>query len=73
MDENPRRPARVIVLIVAFWIVGTTLQWAIGSFLETNGLVAPDNELPIRQVLAWGLLFGLSYYYRDPIDLWLRR
>jgi hypothetical protein len=72
-DEQPRRPLKVIVLVVAFWVVGSTVQSGIGWALDQVGLAGPNASLPIRQLLAWSLLFGLSYRYRADLDDWLRR
>ena len=71
--ERPRRPGKVIVLVVAFWVSGTILQGALRWVAEQAGVQDADTATRIGQVAGWGLLFVLSVIYRRPIDEWLRR
>lgn len=71
--ERSRRPSRVIVLVVAFWVSGTILQSLFRSAAEMAGVADVDTATRIGQVAGWGLLFVLSLIYRRPIDEWLRR
>jgi hypothetical protein len=71
-DQNPRRPGRVIILVLGFWIVGGTLQSMFGWLLANSGMFDVSNAVLIGQVLAWGLLFVASYAYRRELDIWLR-
>jgi hypothetical protein len=70
--ERPRRPGKVILLVVAFWLVGTALQAGLRWLIEQAGLVDPDIAGRIGQAVGWGLLCVLSYWYRHPLDEWLR-
>ena len=73
LNERSRRPGKVILLVVAFWVSGTVLQGALRSVAEQAGVTDVDVATRIGQVTAWGLLFVLSVIYRRPIDVWLRR
>jgi hypothetical protein len=70
--ERPRRPGRVILLVTAFWLVGTILQGGLRWLIEQAGLVEPEVAARIGQVVGWGLLCVLSFWYRRPLDEWLR-
>lgn len=71
--ERPRRPGKVIFLVVAFWVSGTILQGALRSAVEQVGVADVDVATRIGQIAGWGLLFVLSVIYRRQIDEWLRR
>ena len=71
--ERPRRPGKVILLVVVFWLVGTAMQQGLGWLAALPGIVGDDAAMRIGQVVAWGLLFVLSLVYRHQVDAWLRR
>ena len=71
--ERPRKPSRVILMVLGFWVTGSLLQTLFGLVIHTTGLVPEGTEIWMGQILGWGLLFAVTYYYRDPIDTWLRR
>jgi hypothetical protein len=70
--ERPRRPGRVILLVTAFWLAGTILQGGLRWLIEQAGLAEPEVATRIGQVAGWGLLCVLSFWYRQPLDEWLR-
>jgi hypothetical protein len=70
--ERPRRPGRVIVFVLALWIIGITLQTVFGTAVGATGLLEPDTSLRAGQILGWGLLCVVSFVYRHQIDDWLR-
>ena len=72
-DEKPRRPVRVVILVMAFWVLGNIMQSVFGLVVAQTGLVAEGSVVWIGQILGWGLLFALSLLLRDPLDAWLRR
>jgi hypothetical protein len=69
---RPRRPSKVIVLVLGCWVIGLTLQNLFGSLAATSGMVDPGIATLIGRVLAWGLLFVIAFIYREQIDVWLR-
>ena len=71
-DEHPRRAGKVIILVVGLWVVGNALQSLIGWVLTSSVLVDASTAVLVGQVLAWGLLFVVSYYFRHELDVWLR-
>jgi hypothetical protein len=70
--ERSRRPGKVILLVVGFWIVGTILQGAFRWVAEQAGVTDADTATRIGLAAGWGLLFVLSLIYRRPMDVWLR-
>jgi hypothetical protein len=70
--EKPRRPSRVVVLVVGFWVAGTVLQSAFGWLIGSAGLAQPEIAFRVGQALGWGLLCVISFLYRVRIDAWLR-
>lgn len=71
-EEKPRRPARIVTLVVGFWVGGTILQSLLGWLLGQTGLLEPEIAGRLGQALSWGLLCVLSFVYRARIDDWLR-
>jgi len=74
MREAPksRSPKKVVVMVVVYWVGGNVLQSVIGSLFASGGLLEPDTAFGVGLVLGWGLLFLISYYFREPLDDWLR-
>ncbi len=70
--EKARRPLKVVILVVALWLVGGSMQSAFGQLLTNSGLVESGTAAIIGQVVAWGLLFLVFLYFRRQLDLWLR-
>ena len=70
--EKARRPLKVVILVVALWFVGGTMQSAFGQLLANSGLVESRTAALVGQLLAWGLLFLIFVYFRRPLDRWLR-
>lgn len=71
--ERPRKPSRVILMVIVFWITGSVFQTLFGLLINSSGLVAEGSEVWMGRVLGWGLLFVISWIYRDQLDTWLRR
>ena len=71
--ERPRRPGKVILLVVVLWIVGGGLQTTIGALAARSGLVDEASASLVGLVIGWGLLIVIFYYYRREIEAWLRR
>ena len=71
--ERPRKPSRVIVLVIVFWVVGITMQTVFELLFTSIEALEVRFAVILAQILAWGLLFAISYKYREPIDVWLRR
>jgi hypothetical protein len=71
--ERPRKPSRVIVLVIVFWVVGISLQTVFDLIFTSIEALDIRYAGILAQILAWGLLFAVSYKYREPIDVWLRR
>jgi hypothetical protein len=69
---NPRRPIKVVAMVVVYWVGGNILQSALGSLLVSGGLLDSDNAFRVSLVLGWGLLFLVSFVYREQLDRWLR-
>jgi hypothetical protein len=75
-SDRPRRPIRVIILVLAFWIGGNILQALIALGLARTGLVSDGADAwlgPTSLIIGWGLLFVVALVYREPLDDWLRR
>ena len=74
MHSGPRsrRPIKVVVMVVAYWVTGNVLQAALASLLVGGGLL--DDEMASRTglILGWGLLFAVSLVFRERLDGWLR-
>ena len=70
--ERPRRPGKVILLVLGFWIIGTILQGAFRWVAEQAGVSDAEMATRIGLAAGWGLLFVLSLIYRRPMDAWLR-
>ena len=71
--EQPRRPGKVVLLVAAFWLVGTALQSAVRWLAEQVGVSDVEIASRVGSIVGWGLLFVLSVIYRHGIDAWLRR
>lgn len=69
---RPRRPIKVVTLVVVYWVGGNILQSALGSLLVNGGLLDSENAFRVGLVLGWGLLFLVSLYFREQLDRWLR-
>jgi hypothetical protein len=69
---RPRRPGKVVIMVIAFWVVGNILQSIVGWLLGSSGLFDANTAFYVGLVLGWGLLFLISLYYRDYLDYWLR-
>jgi hypothetical protein len=69
---RPRRPIKVVTLVVVYWVGGNILQSALGSLLVNSGLLDSENAFRVGLVLGWGLLFLVSLYFREQLDRWLR-
>jgi hypothetical protein len=69
---RPRRPARVVILVLAFWVIGNALQVGLTRLFDASGLLDPSLIVITSQVLGWGLLFIISFLYRERLDFWLR-
>jgi hypothetical protein len=69
---RPRRPIKVVVMVLVFWVLGNIAQAGFGWLFVNGGLVSPDSANLASLVPAWGLLFAVAYYYREPFDDWLR-
>ena len=59
-------------MVVAYWVVGNAVHAVIARLLVGGGLL--DDELAgwAGLVIGWGLLFVLSFVYRERLDDWLR-
>ena len=68
----PRRPIKVVIMVVVYWVVGNVLQSVFGGLLERGGLVSADTAFFTGLILGWGLLFLISLYFREQLDHWLR-
>ena len=69
---RPRRAGKVVVLVLAFWIVGNLVQAALTWTLEGRGLVGVEAAARWGLVLSWGLLFLVAFVLRERLDRWLR-
>jgi hypothetical protein len=67
-----RRPIKVVVLVVGFWVAGQLLQAGLAALLAGSGLASEEAAVWPSLVVAWGLLFLLSYILRERLDDWLR-
>ena len=72
-SDKPRRPGKVIVLVIALWLVGGALQTLFGWLLADSGLVEAGTVPLLGLFLGWGLLCVICFYYRGQIETWLRR
>ena len=59
-------------MVVAYWIVGNVLQAVLASPLVTLGLFDAESASRAGLILGWGLLFVLSFIFREQLDDWLR-
>ena len=71
-SERPRRPAKVIVFVLALWIVGGTVQSAFGSLVASSGVVEAGTAPLVGLILGWGLVCAVCYRYREHLETWLR-
>jgi hypothetical protein len=70
---RPRRPIKVVGLVLAFWIIGNALQVGLTRLLDGSGLLLEPTFVTITsQVAAWGLLFVIAVVFRERLDFWLR-
>lgn len=74
MDSGPRprRPIKVVVMVVVYWVLGNVLQAVLGSLLVSGGLLGDEMASRVGLVLGWGLLFVVSLVFRERLDAWLR-
>jgi hypothetical protein len=74
MSTGPRqrRPLKVVLMVAAFWIGGTALQSVLGWLLGSSGIVGEDSARTVGLILGWGILFLVSYAFREQLDEWLR-
>jgi len=59
-------------MVVAYWIVGNVLQSILASLIVSAGLLDAETASRAGLILGWGLLFVLSYIFRERLDDWLR-
>ena len=67
-------------MVIAYWILGNVLQaafaWltttAFAWLTTTAGLLDPETASRAGLVLGWGLLFVISFIFRERLDDWLR-
>ena len=59
-------------MVVVYWVVGNILQSVIGSGLVSAGLLEEEGAFRAGLIAGWGLLFVLSYRFREQLDDWLR-
>lgn len=71
-SEKPRRPGKVILFVIALWLVGGSLQTGFGWLLAAGGLVGADAVPLLGLILGWGLLCAICFYFRYQIETWLR-
>jgi hypothetical protein len=69
---RPRQPLKVVIMVVAFWIVGNVLQSVCGWAMRTSGLLDGSDLVWGSLVVAWGLLFVVALVFRESLDRWLR-
>ena len=70
--ERPRRPGKVILFVLALWLVGGALQAIFGRLVADSGVVDADTAPLIGLLLGWGLLCVICFYYRKRLETWLR-
>ena len=71
-SERPRRPSKVILLIILLWLVGGALQTIFGLLLAEGGMLEAGTATLVGQILGWGLLVVVFYRYRKRLEDWLR-
>ena len=71
-SDRPRRPSKVILLIILLWLVGGALQTIFGLLLAEGGMLEPGTATLVGQILGWGLLVVIFYWYRKRLEDWLR-
>ncbi|HZO28906.1 MAG TPA: hypothetical protein VFH48_23275 [Chloroflexota bacterium] len=59
-------------MVIAYWILGNVLQAAFAWLTTTAGLLDPETASRAGLVLGWGLLFVISFIFRERLDDWLR-
>ena len=69
---RPRRPIKVVAMVVVYWVVGNLLQSVLASLLVSGGLLDVETASRVGLVLGWGLLFVVSLIFRERLDDWLR-
>jgi hypothetical protein len=69
---RPRRPIKVVIMVIAYWILGNVLQAAFAWLAERSSLVGADSAFTVGLILGWGLLFVISLAFREQLDGWLR-
>ena len=69
---RPRRPIKVVTMVVVYWVGGNILQSILSWLLVNGGLLDADNAFRVGLILGWGLLFLVSFYCREQLDHWLR-
>jgi hypothetical protein len=69
---RPRKPVKVVGLVLVFWIIGNALQVGLSRLFEGSGLLDPSLIVITSQVIGWGLLFVISLVFRERLDFWLR-
>ena len=69
---RPRRPIKVVVMVIADWVLGNVLQSALAWLLVSAGPLEAEAAGRAGLVLGWGLLFVISFIFRERLDDWLR-
>ena len=69
---RPRRPIKVVVMVIAYWVLGNVLQSALAWLLVSGGLLEAETAGRAGLILGWGLLFVISFIFRERLDDWLR-
>ena len=74
MSTGPRtrRPIKVVVMVVAYWVGGNIVQALLTWLLVSGGLLDPEMAGRVGLILGWGLLFVISYVFRERLDDWLK-
>ena len=74
MSSGPRsrRPVKVVIMVIAYWVLGNVLQAVFGWLAASAALLDPEMASRAGLVLGWGLLFVISFIFREQLDDWLR-
>jgi len=59
-------------MVVAYWILGNILQAVLASLLASAGLLDAEMAGWAGLIVGWGLLFVVSFVFRERLDDWLR-
>jgi hypothetical protein len=69
---RPRRPIKVVVMVIVYWVLGNVLQAALAWLLVRAGLLDAETAGWAGLIVGWGLLFVVSLAFRERLDDWLR-